>query len=686
MIILSILSFLFPFIIFLVSIPIRALLISLNLQKRVLTASVNAGKRIKNKKKSLEEKIKSIENGTDSEKSIGDELKSISVGGKKIAIKSLDLSLKALNLSIRSLKFTLWLLRSLFVLLEVLATLVCSIFFWIVLVVLAAVVSVVLIINNSSTTITSSVAPTAKATDYFSLDWSQDFSAKLNEIEGTYGKDSRDWVELTIVSMNTMQKLNLDFKVAGFMTGLKSIESGQGNAMGSSSLHPSNGLTDLSGGNPMQFDTNWGKQSEFYDTSLALRTEWSKAYYPDCFYGISERFSTYANEDSGNTYDMIQKAFNDLGIESTPNKYKLVRYISTIAVNYNGIYLQGGGYSGLGLLTEDSAKQAVYGNALVLITFFENYGYSVNSKVKNLVTSMQSKDGSNDIYLGKDFMIKACYGMTGGNKNYPSDIDDTQDYGVITPDGSSVNGSLFSYLLTLMPDNIKNELLSNSGYKIFNGSRAHYMRVRYDLTAYLIGVWDLDKSCELLGLRVLSEDESSISDNSTWIKSCESMAQWYAKNVTTYQGSTSNKSTGVRKWYNCSLLDNKKVGDDCSAFVTACLAYAGFYPDWTSGSGLSSTSFCRGSRGSSLLSKHFKHYTPSELNGLYKPKVGDIVAYAGHVEILARIDESGNCWAYSWGAISSVQPINRNVTSDVYIRKMWSNNTNKVTDIWQYNE
>lgn len=56
-----------------------------------------------------------------------------------------------------------------------------------------------------------------------------------------------------------------------------------------------------------------------------------------------------------------------------------------------------------------------------------------------------------------------------------------------------------------------------------------------------------------------------------WPESCDAMAKWYEQNVHTYQGSIVKKPRPGRKNYECPLVTDGPVQDDCSAFVSACL-------------------------------------------------------------------------------------------------------------------
>lgn len=185
----------------------------------------------------------------------------------------------------------------------------------------------------------------------------------------------------------------------------------------------------------------------------------------------------------------------------------------------------------------------------------------------------------------------------------------------------------------------------------------------------------------------INDTQTIIGDNSSWLNSCQTMFDWYQTNIDTYlhnkQREGEYKKYSTRKYYDCNLLDNKGVADDCSAYVTACLIYAGYIPyqeGWTS------HSFTYNDKYKKELEQYFNHYTPEDYGVSYTPRVGDIVAYDGHVEILANIDENGKCWAWSWGSVpddATAKYISRAKDVKTYITKMWSNNKHTVTDIWQ---
>lgn len=131
--------------------------------------------------------------------------------------------------------------------------------------------------------------------------------------------------------------------------------------------------------------------------------------------------------------------------------------------------------------------------------------------------------------------------------------------------------------------------------------------------------------------------------NSSWAKAVQSMGKWYQENVHTYQNSTPpSKGSGTRKMYDCPLI-NGKVADDCSGYVSACLQYFGtFKKGFVPGS----SGFNQGSDIADILKS----------NGFTKLKYSwdivqpyDIIAYNGHVEILAEKSEHPKSWG--WGSV-----------------------------------
>lgn len=161
-------------------------------------------------------------------------------------------------------------------------------------------------------------------------------------------------------------------------------------------------------------------------------------------------------------------------------------------------------------------------------------------------------------------------------------------------------------------------------------------------------------------------------DNSTWENAYTTMWKWYCANVTTYQHGkyliwesrdgftactdgydkgdlTCDGTTdgglgchGKRHGYACNLLDGKLVSDDCSAFVGACIDYLGL--NYSSNAGMWMGTDNMGT----YLGDAFEVLTSSSPN--FEAKVGDILVFEGHTEILAHI-EDGKFYVYSWGRV-----------------------------------
>ena len=190
------------------------------------------------------------------------------------------------------------------------------------------------------------------------------------------------------------------------------------------------------------------------------------------------------------------------------------------------------------------------------------------------------------------------------------------------------------------------------------------------------------ESDDILGSSTHRNYNQIFGDNSTWLSCCDSMFTWYFANIHTYQKSAMGlDGTGVRGWYTCDLFSNPgiQVGDDCSSFVYACLAYAGFVSDTTTTSAWNSTTFA--DETNSTLLKYFNPYSPSDYGKSYIPRPGDIMAYSGHVEIIAQVTD-GNCLSYSWGSVPRSNPCQRAGDIETFLKHMWSGNEHTVRVIW----
>lgn len=141
-------------------------------------------------------------------------------------------------------------------------------------------------------------------------------------------------------------------------------------------------------------------------------------------------------------------------------------------------------------------------------------------------------------------------------------------------------------------------------------------------------------------------------DNSSWLSSIETMANWYIKNVPTYQTSYNNVATGHRGMYSCDLFDkNSKVGDDCTGFVYACLVYAGLVKDSPSNAPCSND-YVGGTPLKVLTDGGFERLKAGQG---FEWQAGDIASISGHVEIVVSV-EGDKLSSFGWGKIRSEYP------------------------------
>ena len=121
-------------------------------------------------------------------------------------------------------------------------------------------------------------------------------------------------------------------------------------------------------------------------------------------------------------------------------------------------------------------------------------------------------------------------------------------------------------------------------------------------------------------------------DKSTWAKSVQSMGKWYEANVHEYS---------QKAMIACDLLGGEKVRKDCSGYVSACLQYFGAFKK---GYNPSSTEFVSGGNLAGMLNNAGFRKMPYSWD---KVEPYDIIAYIGHVEILAEKGEHPKSWG--WG-------------------------------------
>ena len=152
-----------------------------------------------------------------------------------------------------------------------------------------------------------------------------------------------------------------------------------------------------------------------------------------------------------------------------------------------------------------------------------------------------------------------------------------------------------------------------------------------------------------------------------WMVSVQSIGTWYTQNISTY---LAGETAGTRAYTYCALID-KKVGDDCSSMVSACLVLYGI----ENSVGYSLYSFNKLKRqfsntlGQNLTNAGFVWHSYTQD---YIPQRGDISVQhktymvdgeqrtAHHVEVIDSYDENAKVtYVWSWGDVYNSLPIPR---------------------------
>lgn len=152
-----------------------------------------------------------------------------------------------------------------------------------------------------------------------------------------------------------------------------------------------------------------------------------------------------------------------------------------------------------------------------------------------------------------------------------------------------------------------------------------------------------------------------------WMVSVQSIGTWYTQNISTY---LAGETAGTRAYTYCALID-KKVGDDCSSMVSACLVLYGI----ENSVGYSSYSFNKlqsqfsNTLGQNLTNAGFVWHSYTQD---YIPQRGDISVQhktymvdgeqktAHHVEVIDSYDENAKVtYVWSWGDVYNSLPIPR---------------------------
>ncbi len=180
-------------------------------------------------------------------------------------------------------------------------------------------------------------------------------------------------------------------------------------------------------------------------------------------------------------------------------------------------------------------------------------------------------------------------------------------------------------------------------------------------------------------------EKQVFTDNTTWVNCCNTVFSWYLANIPTYCTKLPGEDGyGKTKWgrgfYSCELFHGGKVGDDCSSYVSNALVYAGFLPSGSlnkyvarnlAGMWKDENNVIHYCEVTHDLDQYFNKYTYADFQaGTYIPRAGDIMAFCGHVEILAQVTDSP-VYVWSWGDVKYSNPVKagRGKNLDTYLSK-----------------
>lgn len=425
----------------------------------------------------------------------------------KLAIRAMRIAIKA---TITTLKFIIVLIKSLVAMLIALGTVGL-----VILIVVCIGILAVIVVTVCIPKITDAVATSASVTggfsgyDYLSIDWSQDFTAKLNEIESTYGAQNKHHAELVVLNMRTLQK-NTDISLdPSTWVGIKRVESGNEVFKDDSSsvfsnystVYPNNNGYNCYG--PFQINLKdsahaWTLFNSEYTPSDSAPSAMSGRdetygnifFYPDLSLGTNKAYSKdltawVAGESGARGYSSllsdVKTCFEDLKVDYSDAKAKKVLEFM-LANSYNE--------GSIHTLKEDPHKTIIK----LYIEFFNTYGWERSDLHLKLIKSMvntSSKDGKNkNIYVPNDPQTTWVWGSNASTFN------NSMNVGVLDKGGSPISKSLYGYLAD------GNSTLQ-SGIGSFSTDNDSIMSARtyYGVAVYVVGTWEIEKTIDYLGLR-----------------------------------------------------------------------------------------------------------------------------------------------------------------------------------------
>lgn len=518
---------------------------------------------------------------------------------KKVVKGTVKITRQAIKLTIRTLKLIIALIRTI-----ISALLACGIVGIIILVIIvvALIVCVVVIILNSSITEGKVISSNAQGNNsgggvaYLSIDWSQDFSAKLQEIEGTYGAKNRHHAELVILNCRTLQS-NPDIVLdASTWVGIKKIETGTDVFKNSNSsysvfdsyadIYTGNNGSNCYGAYQINMRDSahaWTLYNKDYQATKGSPYGGSRDstygnifFYPDLCLGTNKAYSksitswstnSGANRGYAGILDDLKQCFADLGVEYSDERGKKVLEFF-LANSYN-------------VGSVKSLKGTTY-NAIakLYIQFFNTYGWNRNdAQIEMIKSTVNAGKENTNIYVPTDVRDWVWGGSA-------SNFDSSISCGLLDANGKAINKTIYGYLSDGNPS-----LKSAISSKFPGNSGINEAQLYYGIAVYFVGTWEIEKTIDYLGIRDQMTDYSSGGDSG-------GNGDVGGLGAITEQGVDISKLSAKRQKYlaeGCALLgtpyqyggtkvpskgsdgkyDVKTGGLDCSAFVQHCLSVVG---------------------------------------------------------------------------------------------------------------
>lgn len=506
----GVLCFIVPIILFLVSLPLKALIKVWELKLKSDSGNTLASKL-------------GIVGGSIAKDSVRS---SVKLGGTAIrnapknAVTATKLTLRASKLAINAVKTTIRLLRATVALLRTLALFLASlgttavVVIMLVLATLIVVVSSVVLFEDSilpkgvTADAESTLSGTGTGYDYSVINWDGDFTSSLESVEANYGKSGRDWTELVILSMRTDKSVKLP--VQNWWTGFKIVETGsevmKSNQAGQYPITDYSYVNDYDNGwncfGPMQIQrpskSTWCANNASYTPKNAPPNSDSRDsstgsvfFYPDLCLGTSTRLNELVSKCMNNLdkYYYVDEAFVKQGVTPTDDKRrKIFLVLTSMAYNCGDIPTN----SSKTFFLPEAKAVACY-----MVAFFEKYGYDYNSKQASLFSSMFSdaSTGGVAISLNREAVSSKLVG-----KGAEFTLEQSGEYGVISPDGSPESGTLLSYLMSDASEEVRG-IVSSGMLNHWSGNAVNRDICYYGFSNYACAFYTIDTAVDYLGLR-----------------------------------------------------------------------------------------------------------------------------------------------------------------------------------------